>query len=236
MPALPHALMSSLLFAVVAGAGCLWLLPTEADKGAAGAGFVLPGRATYAVGALCFLAMMTEGAVIDWSALHLKDRLSLSAGSAASGFAAFSATMALGRFFGDRLRSRLSAARLVRASASLAAAGLFVALLAPWPAVAVAGFAIVGLGLSNLVPIFFSAAARIPGQPSGAAIAAVATLGYGGFLVGPPVIGAVAEMTSLTLALGSTVLAAIVIALAATTTVAPPRKAPDTASVGGSPP
>jgi fucose permease len=131
--------------------------------------------------------------------------------------------MALGRFFGDRLRSRLSAARLVRLSASLAAAGLIVALLAPWAAMAVAGFAIVGLGLSNLVPIFFSAAARIPGQPSGTGIAAVATLGYGGFLIGPPVIGAVAEATSLTLALGSTVLASLAIALAATA-VAPRRR------------
>lgn len=223
IPPVSHAIFTTGLAALLGGAGCMGLLPAAADKGSGGAGFVLPFRATYALGALCFLSMMTEGAVVEWSALHLRSRLGLSAGSAAVGFAAFFAAMAIGRFFGDRLRSRIAAVHLVRSSAVIAAAGLLVALLAPWGAAAIIGFGVAGLGVSNLVPIFFSAAARISGQASGTAIAAVATMGYGGFLLGPPLIGGVAEATSLTLALGSIVIACLAIALAAAA-VAPARK------------
>jgi len=82
------------------------------------------------------------------------------------------ASMAAGRLAGDWLRARFGAVPLVRWSACLAAAGLVVALVVPWPLVAIAGFGVVGLGLANLVPVFFGAAGRIPGQAPGAAIAA----------------------------------------------------------------
>jgi len=218
------ALFASGLALAGAVPALLNLLPAGADSDRGGPGFVLPDRATFALGALCFLAMTTEGAVLDWSALHLKDRLDLGAGVAATGFAAFAATMAAGRFVGDWLRARVAAVPLVRASAFLAAAGLAVALAAPMPALAVAGFAVVGLGMSNLVPIFISASARIPGHAPGTAIAAVATMGYVGFLAGPPVIGAVAEVTSLTLALALIVLACLLIGVSAAP-VAPRRRA-----------
>ena len=109
--------------------------------------------------------MMSEGAIIDWAALHLKGSLKLGAGLAATGFAAYAASMAASRFSGDRLRSRFGSAELVRASALLAAAGLVVALVSSFPLLAVAGFALVGLGLANLVPVFFGAAGRIPARP-----------------------------------------------------------------------
>jgi MFS family permease len=224
MPAFGEGLVAIGAAAAVGLPALFYLLPTAIDVHAGDHAFALPGRATFALGALCFLAMSTEGAVLDWSALHLEHSLALGPGLAATGFAAFSASMAAGRFIGDWLRGHIGAVTLVRASAIISAVGLAVALVAPFAAVAVLGFAAVGLGMSNLVPIFFGAAGKIPGQAPGTAIAAVATMGYTGFLAGPPVIGFVADATSLAVALGLIVLACILIAIAAWT-VAPAEKA-----------
>lgn len=210
-----QAVLALVLVSTIALAALAFLLPTASDGSKGGAAFVLPGRRTFGLGVLCFLCMSTEGAVTDWGALHLRDSLGLAPGPAATGFAAFAASMAAARFGGDRLRAALGSVLLVRASALLAAVGLLVALLVPVPAVAIAGYALVGIGVANLVPVFFGAAGRLPGQAAGTGIAAVATMGYGGFLFGPPLIGFVADLTSLTVALGSLVLASLAIAVAA---------------------
>ena len=210
MPPLAHAMLQTGIAVALGLTPLFFLLPGAADSGNGEPAFALPTRATVGLGLLAFLALTSEGAVLDWSALHLKDSLDLGAGMAATGFAAFSATMAAGRFAGDFLRGHIGSVTLVRASAFLSAAGLAVALVAPWPALAILGFAVIGFGLSNLVPIFFGAAGRIHGQSAGAGIAAVATMGYAGFLTGPPVIGLVAEQANLTLALGLIVLGCVV--------------------------
>ncbi len=215
LPFLTEALLALAIGALVAVAALPFLLPSSHDGGNGGATFALPSRATLGLGLLCFLCMTAEGAMIDWSALHLRTSLAVGPGLAASGFAAFSAAMATARFGGDGMRNRFGAVALVRWSAILAAAGLAAALVTPWPAMAVAGFALVGLGLANLVPVFFGAAGRIPGQGAGTAIAAVATLGYGGFLLGPPIIGVIAASSGLPAALGLVVLACLAIAVAA---------------------
>jgi MFS family permease len=215
LPALGQALIATLTVAVAGGAALLFLLPSHEDSNQAGSSFALPDRATLGLGILCFLVMTSEGAVLDWSALHLRTSLEVGAGIAATGFAAYSATMAGGRFIGDWLRGHVGPVALVRASALLAALGLAAALVVPSPAVAVAGFAVVGLGLSNLVPTFFSAAGQMPGKSAGTAIAAVATMGYSGFLAGPPLIGFAAELTSLAMALGLVVVACLFVAVCA---------------------
>jgi MFS family permease len=209
------ALVTVALCLVAAIVALSVFLPASIDRGNVGTAIALPNKATLGIGILCFLCMISEGAVLDWGALHLRGNLDAGAGLAATGFAAFSASMAIGRFSGDWLRNRVGSVALVRASAWLAAIGLVIALTVPWPVVAIVSFAFVGLGLANLVPVFFGAAARIPGQNPGAAIAALATIGYSGFLVGPPVIGFVADVTGLAMALGLIVLACVVIALAA---------------------
>lgn len=215
LPLVAPLVQASVTFALLLAAALvamLFLLPSTADSASSKSAFAWPSRATVGLGALCFLSMTSEGAVVDWSALHLKQDLQLSSGMAATGFAAFSASMAASRFGGDWMRSRFGMTALVRWSALLAAFGLTVALTVPVSFVAVAGFALVGLGLANLVPLFFGAAGRIPGQGAGTAIAAVATMGYSGFLVGPPVIGVVADMTGLGRALGLIVLACLAVA------------------------
>jgi fucose permease len=134
---------------------------------------------------MALLALLAEGSMGDWSAVYLRLSLGTSAGLAAVGFAAFQLTMAAGRFAGDRLVERLGSKTVVRASGSMAAIGLGGALIVGSPIAAIIGCACVGLGLSNLIPMLFRAAAQIPGISAGHGIAAVSTAGYCGFLAGP---------------------------------------------------
>jgi fucose permease len=143
----------------------------------------------------------------DWSTIYIRMDLGASPATAAWGFAAFSLTMAIGRFSGDRLVARFSPAAILVAGAVIAAATLAVALLVGHPAAAVVGFAGMGLGLANVAPIVLSAAGRLPELAPGIGIAAVSTAGYGGFLAGPPLIGLVAEASGLPVGLGLVALA-----------------------------
>ncbi len=165
-----------------------------------------------ALGALGFCGLFGEGAMSDWSALLLERTTRATPDAAALGYAAFSIAMTVGRFSGDAVIAAVGRARTLRVSGLLAAAGLTVALVSPY-ALAVLGFAAVGFGYANLVPILFSASGRRAG-PAG--IAAVSTLGYTGFVIGPPVIGGVSQLVgSLPLALGIVAAFALLIALGA---------------------
>jgi MFS family permease len=164
--------------------------------------FVVPRGRLAVLGAIALAAFMAEGAMGDWSAIYLRMDLGASPVTAAWGFAAFSLTMAVGRLTGDRLVARFSPAAIVVAGALIGASTLAAALAASHPAAAVLGFAGIGLGLANVAPIVFSAAGRMPDLAPGIGIAAVSTAGYCGFLAGPPLIGLVAEGSSLTVALG----------------------------------
>ncbi|PZQ49943.1 MAG: MFS transporter [Rhodovulum sulfidophilum] len=149
------------------------------------------------IGVVALMCMIPEGSVLDWSALYLRTELGASVEVSGLAFAAFSATMAVMRFSGDPIRDRFGAVRTLRVSALIAAAGLLAAGFAPNPAVAIAGFAIAGLGISNLVPIAFSAAGNLPGLAPGVGISLVTFLGYSGMLFAPSFIGFVAHRTGL---------------------------------------
>jgi predicted MFS family arabinose efflux permease len=178
------------------------LVPVEGVAGKAGSVFRLPERDLWALGAVAFCSAIGEGAMGDWSAVYLEQVLETSESYAALGFAAFSATMTLGRVFGDALTRAWKPAGIVRAGGAAAAVGFLAAVLTREPVIALIGFAAVGLGLANIVPLSFSAAGNAPGIPAGAGIAGVATIGYAGFLAGPPIIGLIAEGSSLRLSLG----------------------------------
>ncbi|CAM3759510.1 MFS transporter [Deinococcus frigens] len=162
------------------------------------------------LGLLCFLGMLSEGANYDWAALYFRDVLGQAGGSAGIGYTAFVVTMTLGRWFGDRARGRLGDEVIVRVGAAVTALGLGVALLAQGPPLAAAGFALSGLGLSNVVPVLYGAAGH---ALAGRGIAQVATFGYGGFLLGPPLIGVVAQQAGLRAGLGVALVGAVLVAL-----------------------
>jgi MFS family permease len=215
--------------AVSAAIGLTWsrrFLPGAEDVTAhAEPVFTRPPRRLWALGALAFACLLIEGASADWSGVYLRSELGTGPGVAALGFTAFSVTMTLGRVFGDRLVERLGSVRLVRAGGTLAACGFGLALLAGAPAAAVAGFACLGAGMSSIVPIVFRAAGHVPGIASGVALAAVSSIGYLGFVTGPPAIGGIAELVGLPGALGVLVaLGAAVTALAPTTAVGHGRR------------
>ena len=149
------------------------------------------------LGVSALFCMIPEGAILDWSALYLQAELGASIETAGLAFAAFSATMAVLRFTGDPLRDRLGAVRTLRLSILLAAAGMVLGGLAPGPGWAVAGFAVAGLGIANMVPIMFSAAGNLPGFAPGIALSLVTFMGYSGMLFAPTLIGFVAAYTGL---------------------------------------
>ncbi len=174
MPGGAHVLTMAALTAVAMWLVMRRLLP-PIDAGArGGARFRRPRGAAVGLGALAMLALLSEGAILDWSAVYMRTVLGTEPGLAAAGFAAFSATMAGSRFAGDWVRQRLGAVALVRASALFAGLGLAGGLLIGTPAAAIGGFACAGLGLANVVPILFSGGGRLPDQAPGAGIAAVA--------------------------------------------------------------
>jgi MFS family permease len=179
-----------------------FLLPHAVDSGVDGPHFVVPRGGLLVLGAMGFFILMTEGAMGDWTAVYLRMDLGAGAGLAGAGFAVFSAAMAVGRLTGDRLVAAFGPVAMVGWGAMLAALGLGGALLLHDPLAAILGFGLVGLGLANIVPILFSAAGRTPGMAPGAAIAAVTTAGYSGFLAGPPLVGFAAEWIGLPAALG----------------------------------
>jgi MFS family permease len=172
-------------------------------------------RLVIALGVLGICDLVGEGAAGDWSAVYLHDNLGTSSGFAALGFAAFSVTMTVGRMAGDRLVHRFGAPRLVRGCGLVAAAGLAGGLLSGKPAGAVAGFAVLGAGLSIVVPQVFAAGGRADPERPGSGLAKVVGLGYTGMASGPAVIGAVASQVGLRLALGIPVVLALWIAVAA---------------------
>jgi MFS family permease len=178
------------------------LVPEKPVSGVSAPALAPPSRALLALGVLALLGLLAEGAMADWSAVYLHDTLGASPAFAAVGFAAFSLAMAAGRIGGDGLVGRLGPRRVLRLSAAVAAVGLAGALLLGHPMTGVVGCALVGLGIANIIPVLFSAAARVPGLQPGRGLAAVATTGYLGFLAGPPIIGAVAEVAGLAVGLG----------------------------------
>lgn len=172
-------------------------------------------RRVVLLGACAFIALMSEGAVGDWSAVMLREDRDASAAVATLGFVAFNACMTVGRFLGDRVTLAWGPGATLRRGAALGSAGLLVGLLLPGAVPSVIGFALLGIGLSVSVPLLFSAAGALPGTQPGHAIARVSTLGYLGFLLGPPAIGALGDLVSLPFALGATVVLLVPVALAA---------------------
>ena len=159
--------------------------------------FALPPRSALIIGAVGFCAVFAEGASLDWSAVYLRDALGTDAGLAAASTTAFACTMAAARLAGDRVVARFGAVRTVRVGGVLATAGGLLIVAARHPAMAMGGFALMGLGIAVVVPLAFAAAGRSGPAPS-QAIAGVATITYASGLIAPSAIGGIAQATSLT--------------------------------------
>ncbi|HET8845096.1 MAG TPA: MFS transporter [Ktedonobacteraceae bacterium] len=167
------------------------------------------------LGVIAFCALLSVGAMFDWSAVYLSDTLHTGTGLAAAGFATFLVCMTLGRSVGDKAAMRFGKARLMRGACLLAALGLALALLFPWVPVVLLGLGLVGIGLAVPFPLVVSAAGYLSRQERNSALATVTTWGYAGLLAGPPVIGFLASREGLRLALVLVVLLCMLATLCA---------------------
>ncbi|MET9777052.1 MFS transporter [Streptomyces sp. NPDC006367] len=198
---LHHALAAAVLTAAGLVA-CTWVLDIQpAEDEDPPPRFALPPRSALLIGAVGFCAVFAEGASLDWSAVYLRDQLEASAGLAAACTTGFTLTMALARLAGDKVVDRFGAVRTVRVSGVLATLGGLLVVVGGHPAVAMAGFALMGLGIAVVVPLCFAAAGRAGSNPS-LAIAGVATITYTSGLVAPSAIGGLAQATSLMVSFG----------------------------------
>ncbi|QJW92436.1 MFS transporter [Spirosoma taeanense] len=165
------------------------------------------------LGIMCFAVFLAEGAILDWSAVFLRDIKGIDATLAGAGYAAFSVAMAIMRLVGDKLVARLTGKMVVVGGSLLGAVGLLIAVMSPWVWGGLVGFVLLGLGVANVVPLFFSAAAGLPGIAPTVSIPAITTIGYTGLLAGPALLGFIAYHFSLSVALGFVALLLLLVAL-----------------------
>lgn len=205
---------------VIVLAAALWLLAffvtgrigsVERPADAAPTRISLPSRAVLPLGILAIALAFLEGGVSDWGGIYLGRTLGAEPGLAAAAFAAFALGMTVGRLSGDIVNQRIGAGRLLRGGAALAGLTIGGLLLVGVPAVALFGLVLAGVGVANGLPLLFSAAGRIP--PSAPSLSAVFTMGYGGFLFGPPIMGFVADHVGLPGALSLLVVMAAAVAV-----------------------
>lgn len=162
---------------------------------------VFPPKAILGLGIIALCSSVGEGAMADWSGLYREQELHITGATSAFGYAAFSLCMLVGRFSSAQILQYISREELVRYAGLVAAVGLGVGLIINSSISVIVGFGLVGLGLSVMMPIAYSSITNHPEIPRGRAIAGVVTLGYSGFVFGPPILGWLAETTSLRVAL-----------------------------------
>ncbi|MEU5627533.1 MFS transporter [Streptomyces tendae] len=197
-----HHLLAAAVLTVTGLVACTWVLDLQpAEDEDPPPRFALPPRSALLIGAVGFCAVFAEGASLDWSAVYLRDELETSAGLAAACTTGFTLTTALARLAGDKVVDRFGAVRTVRVSGVLATLGGLLVVVGGHPAVAMTGFALMGLGIAVVVPLCFAAAGRAGSNPS-LAIAGVATITYTSGLVAPSAIGGLAQATSLVVSFG----------------------------------
>jgi fucose permease len=197
---------SPVVAAVVVVALCLATLAIAAPhllpygSQSEGPAFAFPRGVVWFLGILCFILFLTEGSVLDWSAVFLSSVRGMAKAYAGLGYAAFALTMTIGRLTGDRIVQRFGGANIILFGGLCAAAGFALAtLVGSWP-VALVGYALVGAGCSNIVPVLFSGVGRQTDMPESVGVPAITTLGYAGILIGPAAIGFVAHAAGLPVA------------------------------------
>jgi MFS family permease len=163
----------------------------------AGPAFVMPDKSLIKLGIIAFCSMICEGAMFDWSSIYFQNVVVAPAKLVGLGFTAFMFTMAAGRFVADWFAHKFGLKRTLQLSGSLTATGLTIAVIFPNLYTAMFGFLLVGAGVSSVVPMVYSAAGKSKTMQPGVALAAVSTIGFLGFLVGPPVIGFIAGIATL---------------------------------------
>ena len=195
----PYQHFAAVLFFALAALAIAsrYILPEDANTNSDQPIFAKPDKALLILGIIAFCAMICEGAMFDWSGIYFKKVIMADKAMVGAGYTAFMSTMALGRFIADWFATRYGLKRTLQLSGILIASGLLTSVAFPYLSTAILGFFLVGFGVSSVVPLVYSAAGKSTVMSPGVALAAVSTIGFLGFLIGPPLIGFVAGATSL---------------------------------------
>lgn len=197
---MPHQHFAIIAFFMLLAVGITFRFTLKEDFNKQAAGqkvFVKPDKSLVNLGIVAFCSMICEGAMFDWSGVYFKKVVMAEKAWIGAGYTAFMATMATGRFIADWFTGRFGIQRTLQLSGILIASGLLTAVLLPQLVTAIIGFFLVGFGVSSVVPLVYSAAGKSKVMSAGVAIAAVSTIGFLGFLIGPPLIGMIAGLSSL---------------------------------------
>jgi len=178
-----------------------YLVPKEKFKEQTQKLFAWPDKTLWLLGAICFCCALCEGAMADWSSLYYKQVINDLNKVSTTGYTSFALLMALGRLIGDRLTERLGYKGILMLDSLLVAGGLALAIFLPSAATVIIGFGMVGFGVATIIPIVYSLSGKTKTMTTSSALAAVSTVGFTGFLIGPPIIGFVAHEVGLRWAL-----------------------------------
>jgi MFS family permease len=213
-----HFLIISAFGVLIISAASKYVLKNDFKSNKQEPIFVRPDRSLINLGIIAFCSMICEGSMFDWSAVYFQKIIRPERSLVTAGYTAFMCTMAMGRFIGDWVVTRFGRKRTLQISGTLTASGLLIAVIFPYFASAVLGFLLVGAGVSSVVPLIYGSAGKSKTMSPGSAIAAVSTIGYLGFLVGPPFIGFIAQASDLRISLSLIAVLGFVIAVMATRT------------------
>lgn len=211
-----HFLIISGLALLIIATAFKYLLAEDVNRNEQQPIFARPERSLINLGLIAFCCMICEGSMFDWSGVYFQKVIQPEKGLVTMGYTAFMSTMATGRFVGDWIATRLGKKKTLQISGALTATGLLTAVIFPFFPTAVFGFLMVGGGVSSVVPLVYSSAGKSKTLSPGVAIAAVSTIGYLGFLFGPPFIGFIAQASSLRISLGLVALLGSIITVIAT--------------------
>ncbi len=192
-----HFLIITIFSFVIAGLAYRYTLVQQTKKSEGGFVFRRPDPLILRIGLISLCGMMCEGCMFDWSGVYFQKVVQAEEALVTAGYVAFMSTMAFGRFISDYFTDRLGAARMLQLSSLLITVGLLLAVALPYLIPAIAGFLLIGLGVSSVIPLAYSVAGKGSTLSPGIALALVSSIGYFGFLFGPPLIGFIAELFNL---------------------------------------
>ena len=211
-----HFLVINIICLLIVLSASRFLVIQDINTNSQGPIFAKPDRSLVNLGLIAFCSMICEGSMFDWSGVYFDKVIQPPRGLVTAGFTAFMCTMASGRFVGDYVATTFGKKKTLQISGMLTAGGLLLAVGLPYLMTAIIGFLLVGAGVSSVVPLIYSSAGKSRVMSPGVAIAAVSTIGYLGFLFGPPFIGFIAHVSGLRTSLGLIAILGSIIALLAT--------------------
>lgn len=194
---LHHFLIIATLIVLGIALSFQYLLPDEAKSATSESLFVKPDKTLVMLGLIAFSCMICEGAMFDWSGIYFQKVVGAKDGWIGAGYTAFMCTMATGRFVADRVVNKVGFRKTIQFSGLLIGTGLCIAVLFPSLVLSIVAFLLVGFGVSSVVPLVYSEAGKSKVMSTGKALAAVSSIGFLGFLLGPPLIGFIAGFSSL---------------------------------------